>query len=371
MTTRRPRSGPMRSGCLPERLVRWGNIAVGDEKNFWSMGDTGPCGPCSELHYDRGVELSEGPECIPDHSEHCPRWLEVWQPRLHAVRPGRGRDALAPAVQERRHRHRPRAPDLGHPGRRLELPDRPVRADHRAPGGVHRPRPRDGRERALQLPGRRRSLAGDDLPAGGGRDAIERGSRLRAAPDHAPRGAPRAAARDHAAVPARDRVGRDRHHGRGLSAARRAARCGARRDRGRGGEVRAHARGGQRASRGAGSRRRHDQRRRCVPPARHLRLPDRPDHRDGGRARGRASIARASTRPWPSSASDRAARSAVASSLAQKSRRCAASSSAIRTRRAPTTCGCSPSFRGHPRRSCSTARRSMPRAADRSATVAS
>jgi alanyl-tRNA synthetase len=42
------------------------------------MGDVGPCGPCSELHYDRGAHLSEGPECVPDHSEHCPRWLEVW-----------------------------------------------------------------------------------------------------------------------------------------------------------------------------------------------------------------------------------------------------------------------------------------------------
>jgi len=65
-------------GLPPERLVRWGNIAAGDEKNFWRMGDTGPCGPCSELHYDRGAHLSEGPECIPDHSEHCPRWLEIW-----------------------------------------------------------------------------------------------------------------------------------------------------------------------------------------------------------------------------------------------------------------------------------------------------
>jgi alanyl-tRNA synthetase len=65
-------------GLPPERLVRWGNIAEGDEKNFWRMGDTGPCGPCSELHFDRGAHLSEGPDCIPDHSEHCPRWLEIW-----------------------------------------------------------------------------------------------------------------------------------------------------------------------------------------------------------------------------------------------------------------------------------------------------
>jgi alanyl-tRNA synthetase len=65
-------------GLPPDRLVRWGNIAEGDEKNFWRMGDTGPCGPCSELHYDRGAHLSEGPHCIPDHSETCPRWLEVW-----------------------------------------------------------------------------------------------------------------------------------------------------------------------------------------------------------------------------------------------------------------------------------------------------
>ena len=65
-------------GLPAERLVRWGDIAQGNEQNFWRMGDTGPCGPCSELHYDRGAHLSEGPECVPDHSETCPRWLEIW-----------------------------------------------------------------------------------------------------------------------------------------------------------------------------------------------------------------------------------------------------------------------------------------------------
>ena len=65
-------------GLPPERMAIWGDIAAGDDHNFWSMADTGPCGPCSELFFDRGAELSEGPDCVPDHSEVCPRWLEVW-----------------------------------------------------------------------------------------------------------------------------------------------------------------------------------------------------------------------------------------------------------------------------------------------------
>ena len=65
-------------GLSPERIARWGDFPTGDEKNWWRMADIGPCGPCSEIHYDRGAEFSEGDLCIPDHSEHCPRWLEIW-----------------------------------------------------------------------------------------------------------------------------------------------------------------------------------------------------------------------------------------------------------------------------------------------------
>ncbi|HEX9549793.1 MAG TPA: alanine--tRNA ligase [Candidatus Limnocylindrales bacterium] len=65
-------------GLPPERIARWGDFPSGDEKNWWRMADIGPSGPCSEIHYDRGAEFSEGDFCIPDHSEHCPRWLEIW-----------------------------------------------------------------------------------------------------------------------------------------------------------------------------------------------------------------------------------------------------------------------------------------------------
>src|SRR5207253_259848 len=65
------------AGLGDDRVLR-----LGEKDNFWAMGDTGPCGPCSEVHFHQGdhlpcAEEAAGRTCLGPACE-CDRWLEIW-----------------------------------------------------------------------------------------------------------------------------------------------------------------------------------------------------------------------------------------------------------------------------------------------------
>ena len=95
------------AGISDDRIIR---IATSD--NFWSMGDTGPCGPCSEIFYDHGDHIPGGPPGSPD--EDGDRFIEIWNlvfmqyeqtetERLHLPKPsidtGMGLERIAAVLQ--------------------------------------------------------------------------------------------------------------------------------------------------------------------------------------------------------------------------------------------------------------------------------
>ena len=82
------------SGLPEERVVR-----VASADNFWAMGDTGPCGPCSEIFYDHGEQIPGGPPGSGD--EDSDRFVEIWNlvfMQYDQVTPEERRDLPNPAI---------------------------------------------------------------------------------------------------------------------------------------------------------------------------------------------------------------------------------------------------------------------------------
>ena len=80
-------------------------IGLGDKDNFWAMGETGPCGPCSEIHYLQGddvpcAEEAAGGKCLGPACD-CDRWIEIWNlvfMQFEQIAPGDRRPLPKPSV---------------------------------------------------------------------------------------------------------------------------------------------------------------------------------------------------------------------------------------------------------------------------------
>ena len=223
----------------PERIVR-----LPRADNFWSVGGPGPCGPDSEMFYDWGprAPAAAAPSALPGcELRAVPRVLE---PRLHGVRAARGRLADAASEAEHRHRHRARA-------RRARSSSRSTPSTTRT--ATSRSWPGSPSESGVaygdspEATKAHRILAdhgrGLTFLASEGDRPVERGARLRHAPDRPPRRAAGGPDRARPAVPVPARRRRHRADGRGVprAAASTAAEIHRILDR-RGGELLADAR---------------------------------------------------------------------------------------------------------------------------------
>ena len=82
------------AGLSDDRIIR-----INGSDNFWSMGDTGPCGPCSEIFYDHGPGVAGGPPGSPD--EDGDRFVEIWNlvfMQYDQVTPDERRDLPKPSI---------------------------------------------------------------------------------------------------------------------------------------------------------------------------------------------------------------------------------------------------------------------------------
>ncbi len=146
-----------------------GIIRIATSDNFWAMGDTGPCGPCSEIFYDHGDHIFGGPPGSADADGD--RFIEIWNLVFmqYEQLAGRARlDLPRPSIDTGMGLERIAAVHAGHA---RQLQDRPVRRADPGGGGPHRRRSRWSAESLS--PRHRRSPARHLVPDRRWRAAIE------------------------------------------------------------------------------------------------------------------------------------------------------------------------------------------------------
>ena len=149
------------------------------------MGDTGPCGPCSEILIDQGEAMSCGPDCGIGKCD-CDRYLEIWNLVFMQYNRTAGRRPAPPAQTQHRHRHGPGAPLRRHPGGEEQFRLRPAAAGDRRVEALAGQAYGASEHAERALPGHCRPLPGHHLPDRRRGAALQRRPGLRAAPHHAP-----------------------------------------------------------------------------------------------------------------------------------------------------------------------------------------
>ena len=165
------------SGLPAERIKRFG-----EKENFWEMGETGPCGPCSEIHLDRGpdaCDMKGQPGHLCQVNGDCARYIELWN--LVFIQYNRHEDR---SLSELPSKHVDTGMGLGthHRG----TAKRPVQLRYRLHARSHRNNGKIDRQEIWRrsggrhiIPRYRRSRPCSQLPPGRRCDAQQRGTRLR------------------------------------------------------------------------------------------------------------------------------------------------------------------------------------------------
>ncbi len=126
---------------LPDSKI----LRIAGSDNFWAMGDTGPCGPCSEIFYDHGEHIPGGPPGSAD--AEGDRFIEIWNLVFMQYEQLASGQRARPAAALDRHRHGAGAHRRGAAGHARQLRHRPVRHADPRHRRADRCRPPTGRKR--------------------------------------------------------------------------------------------------------------------------------------------------------------------------------------------------------------------------------